>query len=134
VPEEIEKIPELIINNAPIYPHSAKELILSRVKIQMTPLQASFGNYSRWLLVDDRVGWTREVTSTDLQSAINKKAVKLRLYKQKYTDIDLLLVADRTFNSGKLLPAHNLVIQNPGFRRIYFLSYPEAIECVDISY
>lgn len=50
----------------------------------------------------------------------------LSLYRDKYTEIDLLLVADRLLNSGRLLQDEEIVVSNPGFRRIYLLSYQEA--------
>ncbi|MGA1845355.1 MAG: toll/interleukin-1 receptor domain-containing protein [bacterium] len=52
----------------------------------------------------------------------------LRRKPNKPTSEILLLVADRTFDSGKLIEADCIVVRNPGFRAIYFLSYPESIE------
>jgi hypothetical protein len=54
----------------------------------------------------------------------------LPLYKQEYEIIKLLLVADRSFNSGKLIDVDQLAVSNPGFRAIYFMSYPESIQHV----
>jgi hypothetical protein len=65
-----------------------------------------------------------------LQAAINRKGKNLSLYRDKYAEIDLLLVADRILNSGHLLQDEQIVVSNPGFRSIYFLSYPEAIHRV----
>ena len=80
--------------------------------------------------VNDRVGWLRRTTAADLQHAINRKEANLPLYKQKYDNIELLLVADRTFNSGKLVDTNDLVVSNPEFRAIYFMSYPDSIQGV----
>ena len=128
--EDVECISQSMVGHAPKHPGASNTLTVRRVKIFMSPVPASFGHYSRWLAVDDRVGWAREVNAADIQSAIDKKADNLALYKEKYPDIDLLLVADRTFNSGRLLPVKHLKVRNPGFRHIYFLSYPEAIQRV----
>jgi hypothetical protein len=79
-----------------------------------------------WLYVNDHVGWVRDATKEELQHAIDRKLDRLPSYKQKYARIDLLLVADRTLNSGRMRLAENLRVSNPGFHAIYFLSYPEA--------
>ena len=96
----------------------------------MSPLPASWSSYSCWVFVDDRVGWLKRTTASDLQHAVNRKQNNLPLYKQKYESIELLLVADRSLNSGKLLDADHLAVTNPGFRAIYFMSYPESIQRV----
>ena len=121
---------ELMVSAAPTYPGPSKTIDAHGVKVFMTPLPASFLNYSRWFFVNDRVGWLKQITVADLQYAINRKEANLGLYKQKFDNIDLLLVADRTFNSGKLVEADDLVVNNPGFRTIYFMSYPESIQRV----
>jgi len=126
--EDTEDLAETMLAAAPHYPEPIKTIEASGVKIFITPLPASFPNYSRWTFVNDRIGWLRRVTSADLQNAINRKEKNLALYKKKYNNIDLLLVADRTFSSGKLIDADNIAVINPGFRAIYFLSYPESIE------
>lgn len=117
--------------SAPSYPGKSKVQQLQGVKVFMKPLPLGWSRYSRWVYVDDRVGWLVPSTGTDLQQAVDRKQENLPLYKQKYDDIDLLLVADRTFNSGKLYSLGDLRVSNPGFRTIYFLSYPEAIQRVD---
>jgi hypothetical protein len=53
---------------------------------------------------------------------------QLAAYKAKYERIDLLLVADRVFGSGRLSLLADVQVKNPGFDNIYFLSYPEAIQ------
>src|SRR5258705_7445923 len=115
--------------SAPRYPGSRVEFEAVGVKGFLTPLSSNFDSYSRWLLVNDRVGWLRDIRSVELQRAVDKKAANLALYKQKYRSTALLLVADRTFNSGRLAMSDNLAVQNPGFRAIYFMSYPESVTC-----
>ena len=125
-----EDLVESMVAVAPSYPGPSKTLAAHGVKVFMTPLPASLANYSRWTFVDDRVGWLRRITTVDLQHAVNRKESNLALYKQKYDNIELLLVADRTFNSGKLIEADQHAVSNPGFRAIYFMSYPESIQRV----
>jgi len=125
--ESILPIARALVSSTPQTSWKNASICLDGVKVFVTRLPDSLSRYSRWTVVDDRVGWPRQVSSNELQSAIDKKADNLRLYKDKYADIDLLLVADRTFNSGRLLPPGVFRISNPGFRSVYFLSYPESI-------
>ena len=59
-----------------------------------------------------------------------KKAKNLPRYHSPYSEIDLLLVADRTYNSGRLEGIDGLKVENRGFRAIYFMSYLESIHRV----
>lgn len=113
---------------APAYPGPNITINIAEAKIFITPLPTSFSNYSRWVFINDKLGWINSVTSSALQHVINQKESRLSLYKKKYESIDLLLVADRSFNSGKLTITNNITITNPGFRTIYFMSYPDSIQ------
>lgn len=128
--KEVQALADFIVTVAPIYPGPNLTIETQEVKIFMTPLPPSCSDYSRWIFVKDRVGWPRQATSDDIQRAVNRKQSRLSLYKQKYENIDLLLVADRSLNSGKLIDAGRLTVNNPGFRAIYFMSYPESIQRV----
>jgi hypothetical protein len=119
-----------MIASAPVHPGPSTTIKAPRVKVYMTPLPVSFARYSRWTFVNDKVGWPRSVSASDLQHAINRKAGNLTLYMQKYDNIELLLVADREFNSGKLIQGNLPALSNPGFRKIYFMSYPDSIQLV----
>lgn len=123
-----DAILKCMLQSAPKYSGGRVTVQAPQVKVFMSPLPEHFMHYSRWKFVNDRVGWLKKVSRSDLQGAIDKKALNLAAYKQKYEHIELLLVADRVFNSGKLISddLHNLI--NPGFRNIYFMSYPESIQ------
>lgn len=123
-----ESFAEALAATAPSYPGEGKVEQFQGVKVFMNPLPLDWGSYSRWVCVDGRVGWLKQPTDAELQEAVDRKHGNLPLYKQKYEDIDLLLVADRSFNSGKLYGVENLCVCNPGFRTVYFLSYPESIQ------
>ncbi len=125
--ENILPIAQALVNSAPPSPWKNASICFGGIKVFVTALPASMTRYSRWTMAGDRVGWARQVSSNALQAAIDKKYERLQLYKEKYAEIDLLLVADRTFNSGRLLPPEVFDITNPGFRSVYFLSYPESI-------
>ena len=101
------------------------------IKLYVTDIPEEFPDYERWELVDDHVGHVSTASVEDLQAAIDKKGSRLRSYLQKFQEIDLLIVADRMYRSGKLLPPESPRISNPGFANIYFLSYPDEIAYVD---
>jgi hypothetical protein len=121
---------ERMIGSAPAYPGVRTTTEAPQVKVFMTPLPPSFACYSRWTFVNDKVGWLKKVSALELQHAIDSKEENLAHYKEKYGNIELLLVADRVFNSGKLIEGGLPTLSNPGFRNIYFMSYPESIQRV----
>ena len=124
---QLEALVERMVHEAPASPFERKTISVGAIKIFLTALPKELANCQHWLCIDDRVGWVGEVTNGDLQYAIDCKRDKLPLYLAKYSTIDLLLVADRTVNSGRMRSAVSFSVQNPGFRAIYFLSYPETI-------
>lgn len=124
---EIQPLVERMLREAPATPFERHTISVGGIKVFLTTVPEYLGNYQYWVCVDDRVGWVREVTNKDLQHAVDRKGDKLSLYLTKYPTVDLLLVADRTVNSGRLSSADSLSVKNPGFRAIYFLSYPESI-------
>lgn len=129
-PFNSDAVLKCMIEFAPKYPGDRVKLQAPQVKIFMNALPGHCVRYSHWKFVKDTVGWLKKVSGSDLQAAIDKKALNLAAYKQKYEHIELLLVADRVFNSGKLIPDDPHPLINPGFRNIYFMSYPESIRRV----
>jgi hypothetical protein len=123
-----EQVAQIVKASALLQPREQTTLHIDKMKVFLTALPSSVGRYFRWTVVSDHVGWARKVTREELQAAINRKKKHLSRYTAKYAEIDLLLVADRILNSGRLL--QEIVVSNPGFRSIYFLSYPEAIHRV----
>ena len=85
------------------------------------------GKYCRWKVVSDSVGWVGHIDQPVVLSAVHKKAVNLVKYKKHINDVRLLLVCDRTMNSGKYLFGIYHDIENSGFDHIYLLSYPDEI-------
>ena len=126
----VKQVAQLLDASAPLQSWERTTLQLDKMKVILTALPSSVGHYSRWTVVSDHVGWARKITCEELQAAIDRKKENLSLYRDKYAEIDLLLVANRLLNSGRLLQDEEIVVSNPGFRRIYFLSYPEAIRRV----
>lgn len=81
-----------------------------------------------WVLVDDRVGYVGSLNLRSLQEIVDDKGKSLDTYKEHFSSVSLLVVADRTLNSGKIVAEQVVALRNPGFRDIYFLSYPESIQ------
>jgi hypothetical protein len=118
-----------LLDRQPGIPGSQEILQLaSGVTLYICDLPVSVERYSRWQLVDHHVGWVRPITQLEIQKAIDVKATRLPVYSAKYQRIDLLLVADRIFNSARMSLASEGQINNPGFANIYFLSYPDDLQ------
>ena len=119
-----------MVEAAPRYPGDPVAVSTAGVTVYMTPLPAERPGYSDWTYIDDRVGVVAEISSAMLQAAVDAKAARLPAYQLKYRDIDLLIVADRSFNSRRMSQLAGVSVTNPGFRNIYFLSYPITIQRV----
>jgi len=89
---------------------------------------------AEWFCVNDRVGWVNHDPKQRVVDAIKKKSEKLKQYKEAVgSDIHLLLVADRTFNSGRLMLKEGVALDTRGFRFVYFFSYPESVIVFDCT-
>lgn len=90
-------------------------------------LPIEVGDYRRWMSVSDSVGWVGTADCELIQKTIGQKAENLNRYHKHLCDVRLLLVADRTRNSGKLCFANTKELDTAGFDRIHLMSYPEDI-------
>ncbi len=129
---DVDGIVEVLVRSRPKYvgPESLTndaEVRVGSSKFFLKPLPDSFGNYSCWISIDNHVGWVKEIKAEDLQPAVDRKARQLPAYAAKYGKTILLLVADRRYRSGKLASCASVVLQNPGFHAIYFMSRLEFI-------
>jgi hypothetical protein len=70
-----------------------------------------------------------------IAKAIEIKSKKLPGYKQcsGLDDIRLLIVANRIFNSGKLVLMKPAALDTRGFHVVYFFSYPESVTVFDCT-
>ena len=102
------------------------------------PLKAyvTKGSNIPWMYVNHTVGFVEQSAAGYLAECIQNKSSHLRCYRSSsgLNDIRLLIVADRTWRSGKLdLPERSPFDLN-GFSAVYFLSYPEtALELPNIN-
>ncbi len=79
-----------------------------------------------WYSVNDRVGWVTLNPQSIIAAEIKKKSKKLPQYKAAAgDDIRLLLVADRSKNSGKIAPQVGDAFDFHGFKAVYLYPHPE---------
>ena len=83
--------------------------------------------YKRWRYLSDKIGWIKNVDNNIFFKAISEKELKLTKYRRKINDVRLLLVSDRTFNSGKIRLDHTIIQESCGFNNVYYLSYPMEV-------
>lgn len=95
--------------------------------IYVRRLPDNFGEYKRWNYVSDKVGWVNNIDKDVIDRAIIKKAKNIPKYATNISDIRLLLVSDRIFNSGKARLEDIIISDTHGFNEIYYLSYPEEV-------
>lgn len=142
IPRDTDELAHMMVSASPSESLARSTIVRDSLKVFITRLPDEFKQYSFWVSVGDNVGWVRKAERELLQATIDAKESKLSAYREKYEEIDLLIVADRTKNSAKIDllllsdqmaspetidQRESLRLRNPGFRRVLFLSYPEAI-------
>ena len=85
------------------------------------------GEYKRWNYVSDKVGWVSNINKDVIDKVIVGKAKNLPKYATNISDVRLLLVSGRIFNSGKARLEDEIISDTCGFNEVYYLSYPEAV-------
>jgi 2-methylaconitate cis-trans-isomerase PrpF len=73
------------------------------------------------------VGWVGRDPVLAIEAALLSKKDKYTTYRAVAEDIRLLIVADRTQNSGKLVLEADTRLDITPFRAAYFLSYPDSL-------
>ena len=94
--------------------------------IYVRRLPDQLGEYKRWNYVSDKVGWVSNIDKDLIDRAIDEKAKNLPKYANNISDVRLLLVSNRIFNSGKACLEDDITCDTRGFNNVYYLSYPEA--------
>ncbi len=85
-----------------------------------------------WFIMKDRVGFVDRNPMSRIAAEVKKKAEKLPQYRQAAgPNIQLLIVADRFNNSGKLTLENKSALDLMGFQAVYFFPYPESIIVFD---
>ncbi len=96
------------------------------LEIRFVRLSDKFKRYKRWTFIDNHIGFSREIDEAVILNKVKKKAAKLPKYRERYSEIVLLIVLDRTYESGMFhLIADELVLPDCGFSSVYLALYPE---------
>lgn len=93
----------------------------------VTRLPEQFQNYRWWTYIDDQVGWIASLDKDLLQRVIAQKAKRLVKYRSHISDVRLLIVSNRIYNSGKASLTSEMLCNANGFTSVYYLSYPETV-------
>lgn len=97
------------------------------LKIFFVRLPAKFERFNRWTFIDNHIGYSRAIDETMIQEKIKGKATKLPEYKKRYKEVILLIVLDRTYESGMFHAiADKIASEKCGFSSVYLSLYPES--------
>lgn len=92
--------------------------------IYIRRLPDRLGAYKKWNYVSDKGGWVSNIDKVIIERAIARKAKNLPKYVKYISDVRLLLVSNRIFNSGKTRLVGDMTCDTHGFNTVYYLSYP----------
>lgn len=96
------------------------------LKIWLERLPDKYKRHNQWTFIDNHVGFSRAIDEAVIQDKVKNKAAKLPKYKKKYSEIILLIVLDRIYESGRFHPvADEVVLPDYGFSSVYLALYPE---------
>lgn len=87
-------------------------------------LPSSFGDYSYWKCMDDSFGWVERITEDKIEMIIKEKSLNIDKYKKNVSNVSLLIVSNRIYNSGKLLLEKSRKVNTYGFGKVFFYMHP----------
>lgn len=94
----------------------------------LTSLPSKKESYSRWLCVNNSVGWRGWLTAADVESVIADKASKLSNYRAAIARVELLLVIDARYTSGMIRWRENVPhLSAQGFDAVHLYVHPEEV-------
>lgn len=122
-------------NNIEVWKRTEFEFKLTdqcKLKVFFVRLPTKFERYKRWTFIDNHTGFSRSIDEAVIQDKIHVKAQKLKKYKEKYNEVILLIVLDRTYESGMFHAiTDSMVAEKCGFSSVYLSLYPE--NCIEIG-
>jgi hypothetical protein len=122
-------VPALIALNLASKPLGYRTVIDTNLGLRVHVMK---GYRSEWYSVMDRVGWVDRSPQKLIADAIELKSKKLLRYQAAVgPDVRLLVVADATYNSGKMRLQEGQKFDFHGFEAVYFFPYPEAFVVLD---
>jgi len=118
-----------ISNSLTIWENHSIEINLpnnNQLKIWILRLPKKFRNFSNWTIINSHVGVVSPIDFNDIQLPLKEK--KLPRYLEKYPEIILLIVADKSAISGFFkLPKKPIEGIKTGFAEIYCMIYPDQV-------
>jgi hypothetical protein len=124
-------IPALLAQDLPLKPvgyqfvHDTTIAHPTRARLRV---HVTKGHRPNWFSVNDRAGFVHRNPHGIITAAIAKKAADLPRYQNVAgQDVRLLLVANRTNNSGKLTLETDARFYFCGFSEVYLFPYPESV-------
>lgn len=127
-----EVLDEMKLSTMKIGDHEIIEVDEGPARLRVFVTRALRAN---WLSANNRAGAVDCDPVDRIAERIEKKSEKLPRYKEcaGLDDIRLLLVADHTMNSGKLLLEEGVTFDLRGFRIMYFFPHPDPVSIFDCA-
>ena len=91
-----------------------------KTRLFLERLPGSFVNYSRWVYMDDNIGWVQRIKDEDIENIVKEKGANISKYKKNVKNVSLLIVSNRIKNSGKLHLEKSRNINTYGFKNVFF--------------
>ena len=90
----------------------------------ITRLPDIIGEYSRWICMDNMIGWIQSLDKVLLEKTIQEKSVKIRKYHDVIDNVILLIVIDRIKQSGMMEWGAHEMCCGCGFMSVYLHIFP----------
>lgn len=89
-----------IVRARPAVPWERTRLEIDGATLHLCALPPEAGQYSRWVAIDNSVGWRGQIGPEYILPVIQGKAARLARYRSATARVELLLVVDATHESG----------------------------------
>lgn len=123
---DVQALSERLMAERNHEPWRSSEFSLAQdATFELTPLPDEAGQYSRWVCINNSVGWRGWLCADDLAPTIEDKSMKLAEYRSATARVSLLLVVDVTQASGTLRWPDDVVPPSAqGFDAVYLYLHP----------
>lgn len=98
-----------------------------KTRLFLERMPGSFVNYSRWVYMDDNIGWVQRIKDEDIENIVKEKSANISKYQKNVKNVSLLIVSNRIKNSGKLHLEKSRNINTYGFKNVFFYMHPLEI-------
>lgn len=113
--------------------HTEHDIIIHNKKTRLfiERLPSDFGQYCYWKCMDDNIGWVERITEDKIEKIVKEKSIHIDKYRKNVSNVSLLIVANRIYNSGKMLLEKSREINTCGFDKVYFYMHPIKVVVYD---